>query len=301
MFDRKLIVAGLLAGMTLPGIVLGQDAQKPAEAPATTEAAKAAEPAKAPEPPKPPYSLTANVFLVSDYFFRGLSQTWGKPAIQGGADFVHDSGVYLGTWASNVSGNQYAGGSMEWDFYGGYNYKINDDWTVGAGLYYYYYPGANNDNSATLGAPGSTYNTLEGNLLASWKWLTLKYNYSFTAYFGASPATGFTDNTNGTSYVQLDGAYPLPSVEGLSLIGHLGYTHYSADLNPPGINGGKTNPSYTDWKLGVSYVWKDGWTVGAYYVGTDNTGYYNPTASLVNSSTKNLGGNNFYVTVGRTF
>ena len=295
MFDRKLIVAGLLAGIVLPGLALAQDTTKPPEAP------KGTEPAKAPEPPKPPYSLTANVFFVSDYFFRGLTQTWDKPAIQGGIDYVHDSGVYLGTWASNVSGNQYAGGSMEWDFYGGYNYKLNDDWTLGAGLYYYYYPGANADNAATPGLPGSTYNTLEGNLLASWKWVTFKFNYAFTSYFGASPATGFADNTNGTYYLQLDAAYPLPSVEGLSLIGHVGYTHYSAQLNPPGINGGQTNPSYTDWKFGVSYVWKDGWTVGAYYVGTDNTNYYNNTASLANSSTRNLGGNAGYVTVGRTF
>ena len=68
-----------------------------------------------------------------------------------------------------------------------------------------------------------------------------------------------------------------------------------------GVNNGQTDPSYWDLKLGVSYVWKDGWTVGAYYVGTNNTGFYNPTSSLANTSTKNLGGSNGYVTIGRTF
>ena len=287
MFKRKLIVAGLLVG-GMVGLASAQDVQKPAE------------PAKAPEPPKPSYTLTANVFLVSDYFFRGLTQTWGKPAIQGGADWVHESGAYLGTWASNVSGNQFAGGSMEWDFYGGYNYKINDDFTVGAGLYYYYYPGAN-FKYASFEPPGSqTYNTLEVNASASWKWLTFKVNYALTDYFGGSTVTGFTDDTKGTYYLQLDGSYPLAQVEGLSLVGHVGYTHYSHDLAAP-VNNCCTDPSYWDWKFGVSYVWKDGWTVGAYYVGTNNTDFYNPTASLANSQTKDLGGSTGYITVGRTF
>jgi uncharacterized protein (TIGR02001 family) len=289
MLNRKLIVAAVFAAFALPGLALAQDAAKPPE------------PAKAPEPPKAPYTLTANVFLVSDYFFRGLTQTWGKPAIQGGADFVHDSGIYLGTWASNVSGNQFAGGSMEWDFYGGYNYKLNDDITLSAGLYEYYYPGANFDQNG-VGLLGSqSYNTFEGNLAATWKFVTLKFNYSFSDYFGASKTTGFEDDTSGTYYLQLDAAYPLPQVEGLSIIGHIGYTHYSADLNPPGVNGGHTNPSYTDWKIGVSYVIKDGWTAGLYYVGTNNTDYYDNTASLANSSTKNLGGSSGYITIGRTF
>jgi uncharacterized protein (TIGR02001 family) len=93
----------------------------------------------------PPYTLTANVNLVSDYYFRGLTQTWGKPAIQGGFDFAHASGFYAGVWGSNVSGKQFAGGSMELDLYGGYNFKIGEDFTLGAGAIYYYYPGADTD------------------------------------------------------------------------------------------------------------------------------------------------------------
>jgi hypothetical protein len=64
---------------------------------------------------------------------------------------------------------------------------------------------------------------------------------------------------------------------------------------------GETNPSYTDWKLGASYTWKDGWTVGAYYVGTTNTDYYKNTQSAANSDVKDLGGTGGYITVGRTF
>jgi hypothetical protein len=64
---------------------------------------------------------------------------------------------------------------------------------------------------------------------------------------------------------------------------------------------GETNPSYTDWKLGVSYAWKDGWTVGAYYIGTTNTDFYKNTTSFANSDVKDLGGTGGYITVGRTF
>ncbi len=59
-----------------------------------------------------------------EYIFRGISQTAGKPAVQGGFDYTHSSGFYLGTWASNVSWLEdfgaYSRSSLEWDFYGGY-------------------------------------------------------------------------------------------------------------------------------------------------------------------------------------
>ena len=281
MLNRKFILAGLLAA-ALPGVALAEDAPK------------------APEPPKAPYTLSANVYLVSDYFFRGITQTWGKPAIQGGFDFVHDSGIYLGTWASNVSGNEFPGGSMEWDLYGGYNYKINDDITIGAGVLYYYYPGAN-FSKANPAAADKSPNTFEGNLAASWKWLSFKFSYAFTDYFGANQQIGnFKDDTKGTYYPELNAAYPIPGVEGLSAIGHLGYTKYKEELAAPNANG-KTDASYADWKLGVSYTWKDGWTFGAYYVDTTNKDFYKKTVSWVNTDTKDLAHSGGYITVGRTF
>jgi uncharacterized protein (TIGR02001 family) len=58
-------------------------------------------------------TATANINLVSQYRFRGIDQTWGRPAVQGGADLSLANGFYAGTWASNVSGNSYPGGSLE--------------------------------------------------------------------------------------------------------------------------------------------------------------------------------------------
>src|SRR6478752_1412380 len=55
--------------------------------------------AKAPEPD---YTLSYNLGAVTDYRYRGISQTGGHPALQGGIDFAHKSGFYLGTWASTI-------------------------------------------------------------------------------------------------------------------------------------------------------------------------------------------------------
>ena len=78
--------------------------------------------------PASDFTASYNVGLFSQYIFRGLTQTNNKPALQGGFDVSHKSGLYLGAWASNVSwprdtvaGAQpySSGGSLEIDIYGG--------------------------------------------------------------------------------------------------------------------------------------------------------------------------------------
>jgi uncharacterized protein (TIGR02001 family) len=271
----KPFAAGLLAVSFAPAVALAEDA---------------------PVAPASPYTLSSNVFLVSDYFFRGITQTWDKPAIQGGADFTY-GGLYLGTWASNVSGNQYAGGSLEWDLYGGYNFKLSDDFSLGGGLLYYLYPGANYSKAAA-GGPDQQYNTLELNGSVAWKWLSGKLSYSLTDYFGANTKTGFQGDTKGTLYPELNANFPLTGQ--LTLVGHVGYTKYGEKLAAANASG-KDDPSYYDWKLGVSYVWKDGWTFGAYYVDTSNKEFYKNTASAANTDVKDLAKATGYITVGRTF
>ena len=77
-----------------------------------------------------PHSLSGNVSMTSDYLFRGISQTGGDGAIQGGLDYTHASGIYLGTWGSNVGWIEdyqgYASGNVEFDLYGGYRGGIGD-------------------------------------------------------------------------------------------------------------------------------------------------------------------------------
>lgn len=68
----------------------------------------------------PSSTVTANVALTSDYMFRGLTQSWGRPAVQGGADLALANGFAAGVWASSISDDSYPGGSMELDLYAGY-------------------------------------------------------------------------------------------------------------------------------------------------------------------------------------
>ena len=85
-----------------------------------------------------PYS--ANVTFASQYISRGFQQTWGKPALQIGFDYANPNGLFVGTWASNVSSNYLRDASVEWDFYAGYlKPSINSQLEC---LFYYYYPGA---------------------------------------------------------------------------------------------------------------------------------------------------------------
>src|SRR6478735_10311607 len=89
--------------------------------------------AQAPAAPASPHTLTGNMGFFSQYIFRGLTQTNRDPALQGGFDYAHKSGFYAGTWASNISwlkdGQPPAyrsGGSLEWDFYGGWKPTFGD-------------------------------------------------------------------------------------------------------------------------------------------------------------------------------
>lgn len=81
--------------------------------------------------------LTGNMTLITDYRFRGISQTYSKPALQGGIDYAHSSGFYVGNWNSNVSeGAGFPGGNLEMDFYGGWK-KTWGDFGLDIGAIYY--------------------------------------------------------------------------------------------------------------------------------------------------------------------
>jgi uncharacterized protein (TIGR02001 family) len=222
--------------------------------------------------PTPDYTLTANVGLFSEYIFRGISQTAGKPAVQGGFDWGHSSGFYLGTWASNISWLEdfdlYTRSSLEWDFYGGYKWAINDDWNLDLGTIYYLYPGTKNPGVVSA-------NTWELYAALNWKWLGAKASYSLDDYFGAQP-TG--KKTDGTWYFDFYANYPVGET-GFTIIGHYGILNVKHD------GSGSTKASYNDWKIGGSYAVGDGmlkgFEFGVYYSGndakkafyTDATGY----------------------------
>jgi uncharacterized protein (TIGR02001 family) len=79
---------------------------------------------------------------VSDYDFRGFSQSDEDPALQASADYAFgDSGFSIGAWASNVKFPGYDG-NVELDLYANYVGKINDTFAWTAGVTRYNYPGS---------------------------------------------------------------------------------------------------------------------------------------------------------------
>jgi uncharacterized protein (TIGR02001 family) len=205
----------------------------------------------------PAYTLTYNVGLYSQYIFRGLTQTANQPAIQGGVDFAHSNGFYLGTWASNVSwledSRSYDKASLEWDIYGGYRNAIKDV-TYDIGLLQYVYPGDFKSGTGFLAKKAET-TEVYGSL--AYKWVTAKLSVAVSdGVFGNRDAAG-------TYYADLTANYPLTDT--ITITGHIGRQEYS------GSNAGVSNDlySYTDWKLGVSKLISEGVAVGAYYTDTN--------------------------------
>lgn len=137
-------------------------------------------------------TIASNISVVNHYRFRGIDQTWGHPALQGGVDANWSNGWYAGLWASNVSGNTYPGGSLELDYYGGFSGRFGDGLSFSVGGYGYAYPGANLAHSAcpsaAMAAPCSQvsqrFDTFEVNAGVSWKWVSYKLSISATDYFG---------------------------------------------------------------------------------------------------------------------
>src|SRR4029077_16195378 len=110
------------------------------------------------------------------------SQTFMQPAIQGGFDYAHSSGLYVGNWNSNVSETLYGGASIEMDFYGGWK-KSFGDFGLDVGAIYYYSPRA---DSPPLGKIDNTEIYIGG----SWKWLSAKYYYAVSDFFSAPDTKG---------------------------------------------------------------------------------------------------------------
>ena len=88
-----------------------------------------------------PGSVSGNVALVSDYVFRGVSQTSNEVAVQGGFDWDTGAGFHFGVWGSSLNFADANAATTEVDLYGGYGGTI-DNFSYDVGFIYYWYPGA---------------------------------------------------------------------------------------------------------------------------------------------------------------
>lgn len=253
--------------------------------------AQSANPALDQVAPASPHSLTANVGVVSDYVFRGISQTQHQAALQGGVDYAHSSGLYVGVWGSSLEWADrkdlqvQKGNHVELDLYGGYKNTIGD-FGYDIGAIRYFYPG---DFQSSAGV---TANTTEAYIGGSWKFVSLKYFHVLSNSIFNWGGTTSSTKSQGSGYTDLTVTYPID--ETINLIGHVGRQNIKNDQN----NGGDW--SYTDWKLGATKDFGFG-VLGVAY--TDTNAKYDSGASGMNYNWagKNVGKAVFAVSFSKTF
>lgn len=216
----------------------------------------------------PEHQLSYNAAVVSDYRYRGISQSRRDPALQGGLDYTNTpTGLYAGTWLSTIHWIKDSGGdgNVEWDMYGGKRGDLGNGVSYDVGGLYYFYPGN--------GLPTSA-NTFELYGQLGYGPAYIKYSSSLTNLFG-------TPDSKHSGYLDL-GAN-LDAGAGCTVQLHVGRqaVRHSDAL------------SYTDYKIGLS---KDVGvaTVSLSWVKTTATAYRAPDGA-------NLGKSAAVISLTKTF
>ena len=216
-----------------------------------TSSAAFAQTAPAAETPE----VTYNVGVVSQYRYRGIAQTKGDPALQGGVDYANANGFYLGAWGSTIkwikdaaiSGGKEAKGPVELDLYGGYKFEAAG---VAYDVGYLRYEYVGNTFKDAAPAANVNANTDEAYGAATYGPATLKYSYAFSDLFG-------TANSKGSTYWDLSATFDLGN--GYSLVPHVGRQTVK---NAPGV-------SYNDIALTLNKDLGDGLTASVAAIATN--------------------------------
>ena len=191
-------------------------------------------------------SLSANVKLTSNYAFQGASDSDGLPAFQGGFDWSHSSGPYVGIWVSNVASASGEGvGGIELDYYAGYATSLTDKIGVNLGVFYIHYPEGDSNTSV-------------------WdSFVQPKVAVSFDAgfaSFGASYRRAFTDNPQNRTV--LSASVPLGKIPA-TFSGKFGINDYE--------NNEEGNDYYW-FQVGIGTEIKDYFGINFFYTDRDTAG-----------------------------
>ncbi|MFL9839583.1 TorF family putative porin [Sphingomonas sp. ST-64] len=186
------------------------------------------------------FTITGSATVVSDYRFRGFSQTNEEATIQGGFTVAHESGLYVGTWGSGVG---FANGT-EIDVFAGFAKEVTSGVTFDIGATLYLYPGAS-DSSII-----EPYVSVSGTVGPA------------SVKAGLAWAPGGQDSLGDDSavYVYTDAAIGVPSTP-FKLKGHVGFAKSDSFLG--GLDG-----DVFDYSVGAEVSWK-ALTLGVAYVNTD--------------------------------
>lgn len=257
----------------------------------------AAAPAFAQEEEAPKeFTVSGSAALVSDYRFRGVSQSDRELAVQAGITITHESGLYVGTWGSNLSGwGTFGGQNMELDLIAGFKAPVGSG-TIDVGATWYMYPsGFDNTDfvepyiklSGTTGPVSLTAGVAyapKQEALGAW------YADGLAAAEGVYTNPG---DKNDNLYLWGDAAAGIPDT-GLTFKAHIGYSNGNEGLGPFATSVAPTG-EYWDWLLGVDYIIPGTpLTLGAAYIDTDigkgDAAYLQPSFSRGQDGTGSIAG-----------
>lgn len=203
--------------------------------------------------------FTANASVTNNYIWRGLTQTENNPAVQGGVDWAHDSGFYIGTWVSNVSYESVDAFNFEQDMYAGWGGgNDNFSWDVGY-LYYNYDERAKFDFSEIYGSFGFGGFSVSLNVLAH-----------------AQPSEAFSEDFGFGSTWYASADYAFEVLNGLEIGFHAGY--HDGDFSNS-FNG--VDESYYDYN---AYIARNGFSF--MITGSDAEGQFASSDRLANDQLK---------------
>ena len=257
--------------------------------------------------------ITANVTVTNNYIYRGITQTNGKPAIQGGFDYAHESGFYIGNWNSsiswvsdtyNTSGGVRTSAPIEMDFYGGFKKEfIGEGFASDIGVLQYYYPTSGIQATASYVNPNTTEIYAAQNFTFGPLTGFAKVSYAVTTVFGNA-------NSTGSYYPDLTLNYDT-GFWGITANGHVGYQFVAGNQPTTGSSFGPNSISvagvsnnnlytYTDWKLGLTKDFGGGLSGAIAYTGT-NAKTYQGNYAWYSPQGKNNGRSAGLISLTKTF
>jgi len=254
----------------------------------------------------PPLAVSGSAAIVSDYRFRSVSQSDDHPAVQAGITLTHESGLYVGTWASNLAGwGTFGGANMELDLIGGYKAKISPTGTLDVGLTWYVYPGG--ANTTDFAEPYAKLSGTIGpaSLLAGVAYAPKQRAIGKWYDGGASAAAGVYDHPGAKGdnlYLWGDGAYAIAGTP-FTAKAHVGHSWGQDGLGP---NATAVSPTghYWDWSLGADTTYRN-LTLGLAWVDTDigqrRSAYLQPSFSKGQDGTGSIAGSRLLVSLTAAF
>lgn len=211
-----------------------------------------------------PVTVSGSFALVSDYRFRGVSQSDGDMAVQGGLTATLDNGFYVATWASNLAGwGTFGGPNLELDLVAGFKTEVAEGTSIDVGVTTYTYPGG--ASKTTFFEPYAKLNGAAGP--ASWL-VGVAYAPKQTALGNYSNTPQSKGQKDDNFYIWGDVSGALPNAP-ITVKAHIGYSDGNPGLGPNGTSVAPTG-KYVDWLVGADYALGKV-VLGLAYVDTDIT------------------------------